>query len=217
MIQDESVNIIFDLDGTLIDSSERLYQLFQKLVPESEFSNEDYWNMKRNRINHKRILEIYFPLIKFENFNDKWMELIEKDEYLYLDKNYPDTIDVLDRLSSSYNIVLLTARQLKSGLYRELERLGIKSYFNKIFVTEGRNTKEELLAKILETGMLKKNREDLFVGDTGKDIIVGNHFGYRTVAITHGFMNRKNLQKYDPDVLINNLWELVEYILDRIY
>lgn len=210
MMRDKKNNIIFDLDGTLIDSSERLYRLFQRLVPEAGFSKEEYWKLKRNRVNHKMILEKYFPEKNFEDFNDKWMELIEKDEYLNMDKNYPDTIDVLDSLSSAYNIVLLTARQLKNGLYSELERLEIRPYFDKIFVTENRNTKEELLEKVLVRGILKKNREDFFVGDMGKDIQTGNHLGYKTVAITHGFMNRENIYKYNPNIVIDDLSELIE-------
>ena len=36
------MNIFFDLDGTLLDSKERLYYLFQHLVPECKFSFEEY-------------------------------------------------------------------------------------------------------------------------------------------------------------------------------
>lgn len=209
-MQNEKENIIFDLDGTLIDSSERLYQLFQELVPESRFSKEEYWKLKRNKVNHKMILETYFPGKRVEDFNNKWMELIENDEYLNTDKIYPDTVGVLNGLSAVYNIVLLTARQLKNGLYNELERLGIEHYFDKIFVTEGRSTKEELLKKILDEGILKKNKGDIFVGDMGKDIQVGKHLEYRTVAITHGFMNREKLLEYNADILIDELSELVD-------
>ena len=69
--------IIFDLDGTLIDSSERMYRLFQDLVPESTFSKEEYWKLKRNKINHKVLLQMYFPDMDFEEFNKKWLSLIE--------------------------------------------------------------------------------------------------------------------------------------------
>ena len=50
------MNLIFDLDGTLIDSRNRLYQLFQRLVPESTLSFEEYWKLKRNKISNKDIL-----------------------------------------------------------------------------------------------------------------------------------------------------------------
>ena len=53
--------IIFDLDGTLINSYDRLYFLFKLLVPECTFSKEEYWNLKRNKMNHKDIIEKYFP------------------------------------------------------------------------------------------------------------------------------------------------------------
>ena len=49
------MNIVFDFDGTIIDASERLYRLFQDLVPRSALSKEAYWALKRNKINHNMI------------------------------------------------------------------------------------------------------------------------------------------------------------------
>ena len=47
------MNIFFDLDGTLIDSKLRLYSLFQKLVPESILTYDEYWKYKMNKISHQ--------------------------------------------------------------------------------------------------------------------------------------------------------------------
>ena len=54
------MNIFFDLDGTLIDSRLRLYKLFQDLVSSSNLTFSDYWNLKRNKISHKKILTTKF-------------------------------------------------------------------------------------------------------------------------------------------------------------
>ncbi|GAB7261216.1 hypothetical protein DaDZ19_28830 [Dickeya ananatis] len=54
------MNIFFDFDGTLIDSKLRQYELFCKLVPESHFSYEEYWDIKRNRINQEKLLVDFF-------------------------------------------------------------------------------------------------------------------------------------------------------------
>ena len=67
------MNIFFDLDGTLVDASERLYCLFCDLIPECTFTKEEYWDLKRNKINHQKILEKYFPQYNFSEFNFKWL------------------------------------------------------------------------------------------------------------------------------------------------
>ena len=103
------MNIIFDLDGTLIDSSERLYRLFQHLVPESTLTKDEYWNKKRNKIGHQQILEERFPMVDFEDFQRRWLGLIETEGYLSFDLCYPDTIETLKRLNS-VRISTLTKR-----------------------------------------------------------------------------------------------------------
>ena len=50
------MNLFFDLDGTLLNSRKRLYTLFQDLIPESKLSIDEYWDLKRDKIDHKTIL-----------------------------------------------------------------------------------------------------------------------------------------------------------------
>ncbi len=202
------MNIIFDLDGTLIDSSERMYRLFLRLVPQCTLTKEQYWDFKRGKVNHKQLLDRYYPEVNFEAFNSQWMSLIETEEYLKMDLNYADTTLVLEALKK-HSLYLLTARQSKENLEAELYVLGLNKYFEQIFVTEGKSGKKELLNNALGSGMLIKNDGDVFISDMGKDIVIGRELGYRTVAVTHGFMNRVCLEKYKPDFMVDELRELI--------
>lgn len=204
------MNIIFDLDGTLIDASERLYRLFQDLMPQSTMSKTEYWSKKRNKIGHQQILKESFPMADFEEFNTRWLNLIETREYLDLDRRYPDTIKVLEQLSLSSKLYLLTARQSKESLLEELRRLEIAEYFDHIFVTANRCSKEELLQKIIKEEPGLFSPEDIFVSDMGKDIRLGNKENFVTIAMTHGFMSREKLLEYLPDYCIDELKELLQ-------
>ena len=144
------MNIILDLDGTLIDSSERMFRLFQTLVPESTFSKQYYWDLKRNKITHEMILKLYFPHISFDRFNSLWMQKIEKEEYLLMDRNFDDTKDVLNKLSKKFDLYLLTARQSKQMLQKELTWLCLSKYFKQILVTQRTTSKKELLLTYAE-------------------------------------------------------------------
>jgi phosphoglycolate phosphatase len=81
------MNIIFDLDGTLIDSKPRLYNLFQFLVPESTFTFEEYWSLKKSKINHKEILisKLLYSEVQFNKFEKLWLEYIELENWLNFD------------------------------------------------------------------------------------------------------------------------------------
>ena len=209
--KDNNMDIIFDLDGTLIDSSDRMYILFKKLIPECTFTKKKYWELKRNGESHCEIINKYFPCRSFEEFEPLWLDMIEKENYLKLDKNYQDTIGIL-KYYSRCRTILLTARQSRDLLFVELARLEIDGFFDEVFVTGGTKTKDEILCDAIKRGEIKNPSEDYFISDMGKDIVLGNNMGFRTVAITHGFMSKKELQKYNPLFFVDNLLDLKDII-----
>lgn len=204
------MNYIFDLDGTLINSSERMYKLFCKLVPDCNLSKWEYWDYKRDKINHEMLLKNLYADYSFEEFNSIWMKEIETEYYLEMDNNYPDTIDVLTELKNNgKSMYLLTARQSRSGLMNELSRLGLLDYFDRVMITEGARSKEDALLDYASENEDIMSKDNYFVGDTGKDIQIGKKYGYKTIGITHGFMSRQRLEEYHPTMLIDELSELL--------
>ena len=169
----------------------------------------EYWNKKRNGINHRQILEREFPMIDFDYFQKDWMSLIETEKYLKMDKCYSDTIKVLKKLGSYSELYLLTARQSEENLVKELEELKIIQYFNQIFATTSKYSKKEMLKKIMKDYPNKFCSIDFFVSDMGKDIILGKEMGFITIAISHGFMAEEKLKKYMPNYIITELSELI--------
>jgi len=91
-------NIFFDFDGTLIDCKRRLYELFQELVPQSKFSLDEYWEIKRKRINQKKLLSDWFAYSeeKILEFHKTWLEKVEEDQRLELDSSTEGALDLLD-------------------------------------------------------------------------------------------------------------------------
>ncbi len=193
-------NIFFDLDGTLINSSCRLYELFVDLVPECKMTKDEYWILKRAKINHEMILEKYFPTYSFKDFNTKWLELIETEKYLNKNKLKAGVEKLLAKLSVKNELYIVTARQNKEFTYKELDRFGIKHFFKEIMVTEDKISKAELIKM-----KVKIDPEDLFVGDTGFDIKTGKDLGIKTIAVSDGFLSADNLKEYKPDYIITNV------------
>lgn len=200
------VKIFFDFDGTLVASGRRLYALFQELVEDSSLSFEDYWSLKRQKIGHKEILEKYFPNQSFEEFNKKWLDLIESPKKLSMDTLYPETKKILTNLSKKHTLYLVTARQSEEELYKELTRFALLPFFEKIFITKLTKNKGNFIKNEGATS------QDFLIGDTGYDILTGKACNLTTIAITHGFLSAEVLATYKPDVLINSLNELEEII-----
>lgn len=197
------MKVIFDLDGTLLNSKLRLYRLFQHLCPESQLTYEDYWVAKEKGISNLKILSdkfLYTPKALMD-FNSKWMSLIESDFFLSYDILFDDVNNALSAICKSHSVYLCTARQSKDTTISQLKRLGIFYFFEKIMVTQQRATKVELVS---QHGIAVSDH-DWFIGDTGEDIKSGKKLKMKTCAVTYGFLSRKTLCQYKPDLFIDSL------------
>ena len=198
------MKIFFDLDGTLLDSKLRLYKLFQFLVPESNFTFENYWELKQNKNAHKDILINYFHYTenKIQNFIYQWMTLIESAEWIKLDTIFDGVHTHLLNLKKQHELFIITNRQFDSVVIQQIQYFGLKDMFNDVLVTHQNITKQNLIKSKCII-----NSTDWIIGDTGNDIITGKDLNINTAAVLSGFMNKENLEKYHPNILLNNICE----------
>ncbi|HMI79141.1 MAG TPA: HAD hydrolase-like protein [Ferruginibacter sp.] len=196
------MKIFFDLDGTLIDSRERLYCLFQHLVPASVLTFDEYWNYKRKKTGHEEILKSIFSFSQSEVdlFQKKWMEQIELPQWLALDKPFNGVTDYLIAAKKNYDLYLVTSRQFEDLALLQLTDYGWDDIFTNVFVTAQKSEKNDMIKKTIVTGAA-----DWFVGDTGKDIQTGKSLGIKTAAVLSGFLNKEKLMEYKPDIIIDTI------------
>ena len=194
------MKIFFDLDGTLIDSKDRLYRLFKHLVPSSDLTFEQYWHYKRNKIDHKEILETKYSFAEKDivSFQKNWMDMIEMPEWLEFDKPFNGVTNFLEALKKDNELYLVTARQLETNVLTQLSNFGWSSIFTRVFVTHQKAEKIELIKNVLATCST-----DWFIGDTGKDIETGKGLGMQTAAVLSGFLSQEKLMEYKPDLIID--------------
>jgi phosphoglycolate phosphatase len=197
------VNIVFDLDGTLIDARARLYRLFQHLAPESPLSFSEYWAFKRRGLSNAHLLadELVWDEAAIVGFTREWMRLIEAPEFLALDEPMPGVADALARLAERAELHLCTARQLPAAAAAQLQRLGLRRWFKTVLVTEQHDDKQSVLARQLP----QLRPGDWMVGDTGKDMQAGRALGLRTCAVLSGFLDRDTLLLYRPDLVLDTV------------
>lgn len=199
------MNLFFDLDGTLLDSRERLYQLFQNLVHESDLSFTQYWELKRNKVNHKMILSEQYGysdemIVAFEK---NWMNKIELKEWLDLDKPFTRVTETLNSLQTDFKLYIVTARQSEEKTIAQIHKLGWQNLFNGLLVTKQKQNKYELIQNSVDISF-----SDYIIGDTGNDILTGKKLGIKTIAVLSGFMNRERLFEYNPDFIIKDITQI---------
>ncbi|MDJ0625428.1 MAG: HAD hydrolase-like protein [Candidatus Caenarcaniphilales bacterium] len=200
-------NIFFDLDGTLLDSRKRLYDLFQELVGQSELSFKEYWSIKRQRVNQHDLLTTKFNYSpdQINHFKELWLTRIEEEERLKQDTPFPFSLSLLEELNKNYNLFVVTNRQSYDKAYKQIGEYKWTKYLQAILVTEHKTTKAELINQ-----SVKHKPKDIIVGDTGEDIMAGKELGLKTFAVLSGILSREVLEEYKPDKIVNYAYEIIE-------
>jgi phosphoglycolate phosphatase len=205
------IKIFIDLDGTLLNSRERLYFLFKTLVPECELYIDDYWDLKRAKVTHKQILSKRYRYTdkQIVSFETAWMYLIEEQGWLDRDILFVGVREHLQKLRKAAALYLLTARQRSEMVDYQLDRVGLKEFFVGVYVTGGKLRKDDALASLSLTN------DDWMIGDTGQDIMAGKRLGMRTASVTNGFLSKESLLPYRPDLILENFTDFNIDLLKR--
>ena len=200
------MKFFFDLDGTLVDSRNRMYELFNELVPESSLDFDEYWELKRQRIDHEEILlkRLSCSRDRYEQFHVDWMSTIEDPQRLELDTPFPGVEERLRALQTNgHELFLVTSRQSRQGVMEQLARFGWQGIFEQVLVTGQQKEKQILIAASLKTG-----EKAWMISDTGSDIAAARALGLYTVAVTCGVSCPEILQEYQPDKMLASVAEL---------
>jgi phosphoglycolate phosphatase len=208
--------IIFDLDGTLVDSRQdivnaagfMLRSLNLEKKPAEEIVSyigrgldafiEDSLGDKADGMKNKA-LKIFRSYYKQHPADNAYI--------------YPGVCEILDYFKAKEKAVV-TNRNHRSAKAL-LKKMGMAEYFkniigddNKICLKPSRCQIDKLLGK---TSV--KNREKvLMVGDMDIDVFAGKAAGVHTCAVTYGLGKRQDIERSMPDYIINKMLELKNII-----
>lgn len=201
------MNLVFDLDGTLICSKKRLHSLFCFLTDSNKIGFDEYWSFKFQGLTNQKILSTYlnYEDSEIKHFVEKWMTLIETEEYLSIDTALPEIHDCLRVAAVNNKLFICTARQFTNKVIAQIDRLKLTEFFTDIFVTNQSKSKEQLL----KNSGLRFSNSDWLIGDTGHDIQTGKALGVKTCAVLTGFMSENQLSNYSPNLLRNSTVEFL--------
>ncbi|MCV3393399.1 HAD family hydrolase [Campylobacter sp. IFREMER_LSEM_CL908] len=205
--------ILFDLDGTLIDSTSAILDGFDAAFKAFNEPLRDYEAIKAL---------IGFPLdVAFEKLGvakEKTSEYINAYRNVY-QKIYIEQTSLLPLAKESvYEASLfadLAVVTTKSSKFSKplLDHLGIGEHFKVIIgrddVTYPKPDAEPILLALKK---LSKNKENAFmVGDTHLDIKAAQNANIIPVAVSSGYESKESLAKFEIP-LFKNTYEAIKYI-----
>lgn len=209
--------IIFDLDGTLLNSTKDIANSLNKVL-------------KDNNQKTYTLLEVEkflgygsYNLIKDTLPKDSSRELIDKvyNEYInYYPKNsniytkpYDDILKLIDKLKERNYKIAIASNKMNNAVLK-LNKEKFDSKFD-IAVGESETIKvkpnpDMILHVINELGI--KDSEVLFIGDTEVDLNAAKNANVKNVAVTWGFRSKEFLKTENPTHIIDTPIELLEII-----
>jgi phosphoglycolate phosphatase-like HAD superfamily hydrolase len=223
------LRLITDFDGPIMDVSERYYQVYQfcldrvrepeqavHCLPKSEF-----WQLKRSRTPEKQI-GILSGLGEDQSriFSQLRAQTVHTSPYLHHDTPVEGAIAALEKArQQGLDLVVMTMRRT-SELEEACRRCQVGRFFpeerryclsNDYVKTGDVNDKPLLMERALAE--LPMADEVWMVGDTEADMVAAKTHGVKAIGVLSGIRDRPRLEIYEPDLIVNNLAEAVDFIL----
>jgi phosphoglycolate phosphatase len=201
--------ILFDLDGTLIDSSEVICTCFNQAL-----TNYGLTPLPAQTIKHGigRSLRELFT----EQGRGVSVELLVaeyKRAFAALapgrSQLLPGARELLERLSKQKKLGIVTSRSCR-GASQLLANFGLLDYFSTLVGIENTSKSKPDPAPVLLAleGLEVQPSESAFVGDTSFDMQAGKAAGVRVIGVTTGSHSEEELLKAGADMIVHELSDL---------
>lgn len=205
--------IIFDLDGTLVDTVQDITDALNHALRPcgiEALTVRETVGMVGEGIT--KLVEKILPAGKIHIKDDVIQRFLEYYSEHLTDKSkeYPHVRETLEALSGFKKAVISNKREaLSKGL---LEELNLLQYFDLIIGSDTAGERKPspipVLYVISKLGLTSE--ESIIVGDSNYDIEAGKKAGVKTVAVTYGYRPKETLR--DADYVIDDLRDLIPLV-----
>lgn len=205
---------LFDVDGTLLDTTEFIYQSFEHAIKQHELVKKDRSTfVNAARLEWEEIFEHSERAVDIEKVIQTFVDF-QKDNY-HLTSAYARTYETLVDLKNQ-GIKLAAVSSRGQTLEQTLELAGIKLLFDSIIspdvVTEVKPSPIPLYKALEQLGV---NPVDaVMIGDTDVDILAGKAAGTKTIGVSYGW-HADQMESYEPDYIIDDIADVVPIILQQ--
>jgi phosphoglycolate phosphatase len=207
--------IVFDWDGTLMDSTGHIVSCMQQAIIElnlPQLSNEEV-----GHIIGLGLQEAVTTLYPQQDSRTRY-KLAEKYREVWLSS--PDETPLfahakalIEKLSDSEHFLGVATGKSRKGLNRVLDSTGLGDYFHATRSADECHSKPhpQMIEELMDyTGVMPD--KTLMIGDTEFDMLMAKTAGAKALAISHGAHSRKKLIACEPDAIVDNLYQVEQWL-----
>ena len=207
--------IIFDFDGTLVDSEKAIYECFQKITKHIAPERESYAkNLLIGPPLRDTASEILGP--KNQDLLDKFVRSfieMHDEQVIQHTQPYPDVIQALKQLNSK-NIAMAVATNKRIAPTQKLmDHFGWNDYFLSVECSDSQNqmrNKDAMIQDIINQNQIFQG--SYFVGDTVNDGLSANLNQLPFIKACYGYGQNQDWSKVTIHNEIHQFIEILELI-----
>ncbi|NHJ48882.1 MAG: HAD family hydrolase [Asgard group archaeon] len=204
--------ILFDLDGTLIDSQEGIITLYY------EFAKSKGYNIPRENFDKlfgtpiEKVLAKLLPDKSKDEISDYLVEIREiySKNHLQSSCTFPNVVSMLQKIKHQGYKIGIASTKFKKFVDEAVDYFGFRPFVD--VVVSGYEVKRHKPAPDLIyycAELLNVSPKDcVYIGDSPSDIKAGKSAGTLTIAVLTGSYTRDKFVKVKPDFVINELTEI---------
>ena len=204
--------VLYDWDGTLVDSAARSYQCYVRVF--SHFGipfSEERFRGTYTPDWYRTYVAVGLPRERWPEADALWTRLYEERPSELL----PGARAALERLSAAEVAQGLVSSGEAPRVRRELRTHAVDSFFGTAVVCGGETENRKPHPEPLLTGLDRlgvRAEEAAYVGDSPEDVKMARAAGVLSVGIPGGFPNRDALVAAGPDLLVASLGEVLHQL-----
>lgn len=206
--------VLFDWDGTLVDSAEASYRCYERLFTEYGIAFDRARFESTYSPNWHRTYEaLGLPRERWSEADARWLGHYTREQTLLLD----GAREGLGRLRAAGLAVALVTSGDRVRVTAELDRLGVRALFDALTCADDTARRkphpDPLLLGLRHLGVAAS--EAAYVGDSPEDVEMARAAEVYAVGVPGGFPNRAALAASRPDLLAPDVPGAVDALLAR--
>ncbi|KRF04543.1 pyrophosphatase [Paenibacillus sp. Soil766] len=206
--------VLFDLDGTIVDTNELIVQSFlhslEGETPEAISRELIIPNMGRPLVEQMEFFtgkkEVEALINKYRTFN-----LAKHDELV---QEFPNVRTVMAKLHENGIKIGIVTSKIRQTTLMGLKLCGLAPYVSVIVtvddVKEPKPSPEGIFAALKELG--SSAEETMMVGDSHYDIEAAQNAGVTSVGVSWSWKGRAYLEQYNPDHIVDDMFDLLPLV-----
>lgn len=209
--------IVFDWDGTLLDSAGAIVQAIQLACRDLGLAVPDD-NQARHVIGLGLVDALRHAVP--ELMPDRYQAMVDRYRYHYLAGDHRLTLfsgvpQMLERLHAAGHILAVATGKSRAGLERALDYSGLRPLFQASRCADECHSKPhpQMLAELTaEFGIA--NESTVMIGDTSHDLLMASNAGVDSLAVTYGAHAHDHLTACKPVACLHSVGELDLWLRD---